>query len=224
MDAGASIAVRILGSPAVMFGADESANLIKEFRLAGLREWGHVLLHATQIPSRSSDVQGNRLQRCSPHLVGRLRASPVATKRKTLLILVAAILVIGGCGYCAYQGSSVRTERDAGPQDVSFLDLPASASRIGYWRDGINHWSEFDIPEDDFRSLFRDFQFREITEAIKVRSKTFGDPSVFPPEAPNKPVTVSTGLSYNERWSNGGGYNIVYDRSRSRAYYDFSKR
>ena len=69
MDAGASIAVRILGSTAVMLGPNEAADFIQEFRLAGLREWGHVLLHATQIPSRASDVQGNRLQRCSPHLV-----------------------------------------------------------------------------------------------------------------------------------------------------------
>jgi hypothetical protein len=61
MDAGASIAVGILGSAALMFGANEPTDLIEEFRLAALRGWGHVLLHATPIPSRSSNAQRNRL-------------------------------------------------------------------------------------------------------------------------------------------------------------------
>jgi hypothetical protein len=152
----------------------------------------------------------------------------VTTKRKFLFFLVAPALAIGGCGYCAYRGFqetySIRTARDASPQDVSFLRLPPSASRIGYWRDGLNYCAEFDIPEDAFRSLFHKFHFDEISKPISVHLKPFGDPQVFPYHADTKPISITSGLSYHEQWSNGGGYNIIYDRSRSRAYYDFGKR
>lgn len=149
-------------------------------------------------------------------------------ERKFALFLTTLILAIGGCGFCAYRGIqeqySIRTAKDARPQDISFLHLPQTASHIGYWRDGINYWAEFNIPENDFRRLFREFQFREITEPLTVYPKAFGDPAVSLPYTRTAPVIVLMGLIYNESWSNGGGYNIVFDRSRSQAYYDFAKR
>ncbi len=152
----------------------------------------------------------------------------MTAKRKLLLFLVLPLLALGGCGYCAYRGIqeafSIRTSSEARPEEVSFLHLPPTASHIGYWSDGINRCAEFDIPEDAFRHLFREFQLREITEPITVRPQVFGNPEVFPLHVRTEPVTVSNGLRYSVRWSNGGGYNIVYDRSSSRAYYEYSAR
>ncbi|MEI7899064.1 MAG: hypothetical protein WCK89_02345 [bacterium] len=156
-----------------------------------------------------------------PHLT-------VKAKRKFLIISIASVIVIGGCAFWIYQGFrdtySIRTAVNARPEEVTFLRLPPAASHIGFWRDGLNYWAEFDIPERDFRGIFSKFQFLEISEPIEVRPKAFGDPSIFPPHAPATPVAVSNGLRYRERWSNGGGYDIIYDRARSRAYYDSSKR
>ena len=118
----------------------------------------------------------------------------------------------------------VRTGRDVRPKDVEFLNLPVSATAIGYWQDGIGYWAEFTAPEKDFRATFPEFAFGEITEPVKVRAGTFGDPNNPPRASRTERVTVLNGLHYSERWSNGGGYEITYDRSRSRAYYVFNRR
>ena len=150
-----------------------------------------------------------------------------AIKQTLFLFLGATLSVIVGLGYYACRSikehHSIHTARNARPQDVSFLNLPENASRIGYWRDGVNSLAAFEIPEDAFRRLFPEFQFREITEPPSIYPKVFGNPLVYPTDVRTRLVIVSSGLKYNSRWSNGGGYNIVFDRSQSRAYYDFAK-
>jgi len=152
----------------------------------------------------------------------------VKSKRKLLILSIASVIAIGGCAFWTYRDFretySIRTAAHGRPEDVSFLRLPTTVSGIGYWRDGNNYFAEFDIAEDAFRRLLSRFQFQEISEPIEVRPKTFGDPNTFPPHGSATPITVSSGLRYRERWSNGGGYDIIYDRARSRAYYDSSKR
>ena len=152
----------------------------------------------------------------------------MTTKRKFLLLAGTLLIAGGGFAFCAYRGLqqayTLQTARDARPDEVKFLRLPPTASHVGYWRDGINYWAEFDIPEAAFRQLFHEFQFQELSEPLAVHPKVFGDPEVFPPDARSTPISVSSGLRYNERWSNGGGYDIIYDRARSHGYYDFRKR
>jgi len=141
------------------------------------------------------------------------------------IVFGVAFVIFGGLAAWIYlslkEGYAVRTSADARPGE-GFLQLPPTASHIGYWRDGINYLAQFDIPEADFRRLFAEFPFREITEPVELWAWTFGDPAVFPVGDSSKRVRITTGLRYHER--NGGLYDIVYDRERSRAYYDFSKR
>ena len=147
---------------------------------------------------------------------------------KNSILKILFTIAICGCFFWIYQSFqeaySIKTATNARPEDVRFLKLPTSASRIGYWRDGLNYWAEFDLPEKDFRRTFSKYHFEEIAEPIEVRPKTFGEPKVFPPHNPASPIKISSGLRYQERWDNGGGYDILYDRSRSRAYYNSSRR
>lgn len=77
---------------------------------------------------------------------------------------------------------TIHTSRDAPAEEVTFLDLPPTTSHIGYWRNGLNFWAEFDISEIEFRKLFSNFQFEDISKPIEIRPKTFGDREVFPVE------------------------------------------
>jgi hypothetical protein len=140
--------------------------------------------------------------------------------------IVAALLTgLGAWGYHELKkGYAINTSANAASEDVGFLRLPATASHIGFWRDGINYWAEFNVSEEDFKQLFLKFQFGEITQPLELMPKKFGNPKVFPTDSDLQPVIITNGLRHHERWDNGGGYTITYDRPRSRAYYDFAKR
>ena len=151
----------------------------------------------------------------------------VTTKRKVvaiLLALFAGVVALFAFGYYSLkEGYAIRTSSNASPADVTFLRLPPSATRIGFFRDGINYCAEFGVSEDEFRKMFAKFTFKEISQPTELTPKNFGDPQMFE-HLGMQLVIVTNGLRYNERWSNGGGYTIIYDRSQSRAYYDFAKR
>jgi hypothetical protein len=149
------------------------------------------------------------------------------TKRKTLalvLVLFGGVFALIMFGYNDLkEGSTVRTSSNAAPADVTFLRLPPTASRIGYFRDGLNYCAEFGVTEREFGELFNEFKFQEISQPVVVQSMHYGDPQMFHHLNANL-LMVTNGLHYRERRGNGGGYTIVYDRSQSRAYYDFAKR
>lgn len=135
-------------------------------------------------------------------------------------------------GLCLYLYSCFRaqyrveTAVEAEASKVTFLKLPPSASHISYWRDGTNFEAEFTIPEDDFRNLFQRFELRQIKAPKDVFPPTFGDPKTppFRSRYTARPVSVLAGLEYEVIWDNGGGFDITYDRARSRAYFRHSRR
>ena len=119
---------------------------------------------------------------------------------------------------------AIQTSANARPGEVTFLRLQEYASQIGYWRDGINCWAEFNIPESDFRILFDKHKFTEITRAQVLETMSFGNTNVFPMNTHASDVEITNGLKFVERWDNGGGYEIFYNRADARAYYRFNKR
>lgn len=119
---------------------------------------------------------------------------------------------------------TIKTSSDAHLEEVTFLRLPESASQIGYWRDGCNYWATFQISELEFRQLFRRHELMEITESNVIDALSFGNIGVFPTDTYDPNVVITNGLKFLERWSNGGGYEIFYDRANTKAYYRFSKR
>ena len=169
-----------------------------------------------------------RLVAAVAELVVRRPVAPAMKSKRKVITAVVVFICLTALAVLTIrdfrEAYSIRTAADAKAEDITFLRLPSSASHIGYWRDGLGYYAEFDIPEQDFRKLFRSFQFQEVTEALVVRPRKFGDPQTFPSHAPTTPVEISSGLHYQEPWSNGGGYDIIYDRARARAYYSFAKR
>ena len=153
------------------------------------------------------------------------KESLVTPKDRSVVFVTAIFLAIGGCAYWAYQdlqeSYTVRTKENAQPKEVTFLHLPPAVSRVAYWRDGANYFAEFNVTEKDFRRMFAKFQFHNITDPITVYPKVFGDPDIFPTDGPHEGLSVFSGLCFRDHWDNGGGYYIIYDRLRSRAYYDF---
>lgn len=119
---------------------------------------------------------------------------------------------------------AIRTSSDARPAEVMFLHLPESASQVGYWRDGCNYWADFNISESEFRQLFRQHELTEITKTNIIDALSFGNKAVFPTDTYEPNVEITNGLKFLERWDNGGGYEIFYDRANTRAYYRFNKR
>lgn len=167
---------------------------------------------------------------CQALSFGEMNPAPTDRKRRiggcgTWCILgIIVFLVLGLWAYHEFRETySVHTSNSAKRSEV-FLPLPESVSDISYWRDGLNYWAEFTIPEEDFRLLFKRFNFSEIEKPITVHAKQYGNPDIFPPHGERRTIEVVSGLQYEERWGNGGGYDIVYDRSTSRAFYDFAKR
>jgi hypothetical protein len=147
----------------------------------------------------------------------------MTTKRIILAVGIIALLAFGY--YSLKEGYSVRTSANASPADVTFLHLPPTASRIGFFRDGVNYFAEFSLSENEFRQVFAKFAFSEISNRwTEVTPKTFGNPKIFEHSADARRVLITNGLRYEKRYSNGGGYNVVYDRAQSRAYYDFATR
>ncbi len=148
-------------------------------------------------------------------------------KRKILtilLVLFVSAVALFSFGYHRLKEEfSILTSSNASPAEVTFLRLPPTALRIGFFRDGINYCAEFSVTETEFRHLFAKFAFTEISQPTLVAPKKFGDPQMFEHLGAGR-VVVTNGLCYKDRWSNGGGYIILYDRSQSRAYYDYSRR
>lgn len=148
-------------------------------------------------------------------------------KRKILMLVlffIVGVFVLLTLGYYQLKEDyTVRTSSNAAPAKVTFLRLPPTASRIGYYRDGLNYCAEFSVTESEFRQLFARFTLHEIAQPVVVQAMKYGDPQMFY-HANADLFTVTNGLHYRERWRNGGGYTIVFDRSQSRAYYDFAKR
>jgi hypothetical protein len=120
----------------------------------------------------------------------------------------------------------LETEVNAEISKVTFLKLPSSATKVSYWRDGISYLAEFQVPEAEFRQLFKSFDLQEIETPIEVFRSKFGNPKLSPFQSrfDSPPVRIADGFKFEVIWSNGGGYNIVYDRKRSQAYYEFRRR
>ena len=147
------------------------------------------------------------------------------TKRRIVLgvILGTIVTAIMMCGFHEIKDAyTTRSSTNALPSEVTFLRLPNTASQISFWRDGVNYFAEFNVSEDEFRRTFSKFTFLETS--FEIIPKGFNSSNAFPYEVKERSIFATNGLWYQKRFSNGGGCTIQYDRSRSRAYYDFAKR
>lgn len=119
----------------------------------------------------------------------------------------------------------IRTGVSVTPAEVTFLKLPVTASDVSYWDNNYCWMAEFTLPERDFLAVFPRFQFASITERESVNVIIYGDPNRPAYQQWNGPVRrVASGLIYETRQGNGGGFRIVYDRDASRGYFRYVAR
>ena len=146
-------------------------------------------------------------------------------KRKVLLMVTLGVVVTAVMTYAFHEikeAYTARSSTNALPGEVTFLRLPNAASEISFWRDGVNYYAEFNVTEDEFRRTFSKYTFVETS--FEIIPKGFNSLNAFPYAVKERSIFATNGLWYQTRFSNGGGETIQYDRSRSRAYYNFAKR
>jgi len=113
--------------------------------------------------------------------------------------------------------------------------LPDEATNVSYYK--TYSWTayEFDISEHGFKSWAIRWDLKEIEEEKSVRRYSYipfrmreheerMDFEEFFAEEEKHIATVAGGLYDEEDWDNGGGYHVVYDRKRRRAYFQSNKR
>lgn len=120
------------------------------------------------------------------------------------------------------KSSPPKTSANATLAEVSFLDIPLAAKDIHYWDDGHSKIVKFKISESEFRKIFPNKAFKEISEPVRYEGDKFGDP-MKRPNVPNQGSEIAeTGLIYQKIEDDGGGETIIYDRAAGIAYYDFA--
>ena len=137
-----------------------------------------------------------------------------------LLALAALGILTIGC-------SRTHTATDVEFTDVRGSGRPADdASEISYWSDGTFFFAEYTTSEEGLQRRYKDFEFSEISEPVQYPRLTYGTPESLPSELPPRapPVTVSNGIRHSVVWRNGGGYDIVFDRTTGRAFVSMSAR
>lgn len=140
---------------------------------------------------------------------------------KSVLLPLLCVLFVVMMGACS--GTPPRTSASASPAEVTFLELPKSASDIRFWDDGHNKVACFKISEADFRAAFPSATFSEIKEPKAYLSEGFGDPGTSPINRPGADMAKATsGLFYQKLEANGGGPTVIYDRDAGLGSYDFA--
>lgn len=144
-------------------------------------------------------------------------------------VIVAAIVTLLAVGFPVFHLLSdlhpIRTGVSVASAEVTFLKLPSTASDVSYWENGYFWMADFTLPEEDFLAVFPKFQFIPITDSERVELLVYGDPNQPPYRQFDRPVRkVTSGLIYETRQGNGGGFRIVYDRDASKGYFRFVAR
>lgn len=130
---------------------------------------------------------------------------------------VIVYLAIG----CA--GEPPKISINAKPEDVAFIQLSATCTDIQCYDDGYMKAAFFNASEDEFKSVFSSFSFKEITSRTHYLSTITPLPRAHPGEVFASSFADS-GLIHQTVYSNGGGYTIVYDRDTRRASFHYMPR
>lgn len=147
---------------------------------------------------------------------------------QVVLSVLIPLVCMSGVGFVIYQSFNVETVTAANvaPGEVPFLRLPSTATNIGYWQDGNSWIAECNVPEHELAKILPNISLSEISSPTWVQPKIYGDRQLVPyREQHSQPkFEVKDGLFYHTEQSNGGGYDVVYDRAQSRLYFEYIGR
>lgn len=170
------------------------------------------------------------------------RRNLMLEKSSTLRIAVGSVMVFPGIfivlfatwlGLVMWSNAHPKTGENVAK--VSWL--PASASNVSFYK--TYSWTafEFDISEDEFRKWAAHRTLKEIVKEEKIcrysywkfcrkkhSVKTDEELTDYMNAEKRHYAVVSKGLYDSRRHDNGGGYHVVFDRDKQRAYFQFSPR
>ena len=112
--------------------------------------------------------------------------------------------------------------------------LPSDAKNISYYKTYLWTAFEFDIPEQSFSKwinkkwTMKPVEKEHLIERACLRNGSHKTCSCDQQKCDNPKekcfVVITNGVYDSQRWNNGGGYNVVYDRNAQRAYYQSNPR
>ena len=107
--------------------------------------------------------------------------------------------------------------------------LPPSATNVSYAKNYNRRYFEFDISEIEFTKWAREYSLAEISNPIDVTRYTImiDDLGALTADIQGNPrytAVISNGLTDSHTQSNHGGYTVVFDRDRGRAYFESARR
>jgi hypothetical protein len=120
-------------------------------------------------------------------------------------------------------------------ENVANVDwLPQSASNVSYYRSYRFTAYEFDMAETDFKR-WTPYEVKPIDSPVKVArywliSRGYSDLGPNPKRAEweaweaSAYATISDGLYYSHRRSDGGGVDVAFDRRKGRVFFQTNPR
>ena len=139
------------------------------------------------------------------------------------------------CGIAILRGCYIELTHVETAESVKRVDwLPPTASNVSYYKSYGYTAYEFEMSEADFRCWAR-FEVKPITSKVQINRFSYmtRDSSALDLNSPDErwkrweeagTATVTDGLYYSERRSNGGGVSLAYDRQRGRVFYQTNPR
>lgn len=147
-----------------------------------------------------------------------------------ILVFNPVTLILGWLGMMRWENAN--PEKGENLARVEWL--PETASDISFYRSYSWKSWEFSMAERDFRREWASrYNLKEITEKQVISRFSWWDFRIEKPphdsltffrEEKNHLAEVVHGLYASERWDNGGGYHIAFDRDEDRVYFQSNPR
>ena len=170
------------------------------------------------------------------------RKNLMLEKSSTLRIVVGGLMVFPGIFIvmlATWLGLAMwsNAHPEIGENVAKVSWLPASAGNVSFYKTDSWMAFEFDISEYEFRKWATRWTLKEIVKEEKIcrysyrkfcQEKHPGNTEEELKDYMNAEkkhyAVVSKGLYDSRRHDNGGGYNVVFDRNKQRAYFQSSPR
>lgn len=155
-------------------------------------------------------------------------------KNKIIIAIILLILIVNPFTLYFFGVMWSNKHPDKGENVKSVKWLPSDAKNVSYYK--TYSWTafEFDMPEQSFNKwinkkwMMKPIEKEHLIERSCLRNGNHKTCSCYQKECNNPKekcfALITNGVYDSQRWSNGGGYNVAYDRDAQRAYYQYNPR
>jgi hypothetical protein len=154
-------------------------------------------------------------------------------KKKVIIPIVLLIVIVNPFTLYFFGVMWSNTHPDTGENVKTVKWLPSDAKNISYYK--TYSWTafEFDIPEPSFNQwINKKWVMKPVGKdhsIMRYCSSNGNHRTCSCYQQCNNPkekciAVITNGVYDSQRWSNGGGYSVVFDRDAQRAYYQSNPR